>query len=110
MAGIGTWRDYLTTVANDRALCGPIPSVACLFTPAAGVAGGKVLATSVAAVLALAATRVGNEYVAFALVVLAMLAPVPDVHTHFMLWLDVVLIVGLARTAGRWARARTATG
>lgn len=107
LTGLGAWFDFFRAEPAAQAVCANwIPALACVFQPALGDAGAKIVVLAVTLLLCLLAIRLRNDYLAFACIVAAWLAPVPDLHTHYFLVVYVLLVVGLARTAGRAVRTR----
>jgi len=106
--GFQSWLDFAIALGNSMPICDAVgfhPSLACgaieLGIP---ITAAKLFSIVAAGALGLGALWVTNDFIAFALVVFAMLAPVADMHAHSLLPLFVLAVVGVARTAGMRTR------
>jgi hypothetical protein len=73
-----------------------------------GIAPAKVAGILLALAAGIGAIVVRPKLLSFALVVVAWLAPVTDLHFHYLLVLYVLAVVAAARWLQRWTR-RTPT-
>jgi hypothetical protein len=106
LVGLGAWADYVTALSYSEPACGvDVPvSIACLLTPVVGVAAAKLAGILLAIAAGIGAVVVRPPLVSFALVVVAWLAPVTDLHAHYLLVIYVLAVVA----AARWLQRRTA--
>jgi hypothetical protein len=104
--GVGSWVDYARAAANARPLCGyGIDAVACTLTPSLGALATPVLLAA-SGVLVLAAIWCTIDSLAFALIAVAVLLPLPEVFTHTFLLVEVLAIA----MVGTLVRRRVPSG
>ena len=104
LVGIQSWSDYLRALSLSEPACAvdSTPnSVACMLKPALGIAGAKLAGIVIAALAGVLAVVVRSSLVSFALIAVAWLAPVTDLHFHYYLVAYVVAVVAIARWVGR---------
>ena len=104
LVGIQSWLDYITALSFSIPACGTDPptSVACSLQPFVGIGAAKlggIVFALVAGGLAVIARR---PLVSFALVAIAWLSPVTDLHYHYLLVVYVLAVVVCAT----WLRRR----
>ncbi|MDQ2933546.1 MAG: DUF2029 domain-containing protein [Chloroflexota bacterium] len=101
LVGIGLWIDFVHVLANAQPACWPTTtSLTCALLPITGVTVARVIALLVAVAAIGGALRVRSPFIAFALVTVAMLAPVADGWLHYWLFPYVVVVAGLAYLLG----------
>jgi hypothetical protein len=103
LVGLTAWTDYVQALSLSVPACGSEPpvSLACVLQPLVGISLAKLAGITVAIVAGLAAVAVRSPLVAFGLLVVAWLAPVTDLHYHYLLVFYVWLIIVGARWLGR---------
>jgi hypothetical protein len=101
--GVQAWADYVRALSLSVPACGSEPpvSLACLIEPWLGVSLAKSAGIVVAIAAGLAAVVVRPKLLAFGLVAIAWLAPVTDLHYHY-------LLVGYAWLVAAFTRVLTA--
>jgi hypothetical protein len=104
LVGFGSWADYVKALSYSEPACGvDVPvSIACLLTPVVGVTTAKLAGILLAIAAGIGAVFVRPPLVSFALVVVAWLAPVTDLHAHYLLVIYVLAVVA----AARWLQRR----
>jgi hypothetical protein len=104
LVGIQSWLDYVKALSYSVPACGvdPPTSIACNLEPFLGVGPAKLAGIVVALVAGGLAVLVRRPLLAFALVVIAWLSPVTDLHYHYLLVVYVLAVV----TAATWLRGR----
>jgi hypothetical protein len=111
LVGIQSWLDYLKALSFSEPACavdGTPNSVACILKPALGIGGAKLAGIVIALVAGGLAVVVRWPVLSFALVAIAWLAPVTDLHFHYYLVLYVAGVVACASWLG--GRRKPATG
>lgn len=112
LVGLQSWFDYGLALSNAQPSCHEdtfIPSVACLLQPVVGVGVAKSSGIVLAVVLGALALVSRSSIVAFALVTFALLAPVTDLHPHYLLMLYVLIVVSGVSWIGRRRRSGATT-
>lgn len=98
--GPQVWLDYLVVLANAEPACNVVSRISLTC-----VTGSSIPGVLLALLLLVGVRRASDDYHAFALLSLAMLAPAPDVWPHY--WL--IPIVGFLPFGLRWmTRVRAA--
>ncbi|CAN5734626.1 hypothetical protein BH24CHL8_BH24CHL8_08130 [soil metagenome] len=98
IVGIDEWRRFFLALSNAEPTCTEgRSSVACLAQPLLGVSLAKAAGIAVGLLLLGAAVLVRAEYPAFVLLTLGMLAPLADGHQHYLLFVYVLIVIGVAR-------------
>lgn len=108
IVGIQSWVDFATALSYSQPACGVDsipPSVACAIKPIVGVGAAKLAGIALAVVAGGAAVTVRSPLRAFALIVFAWLAPVTDLHSHYLLVVYVLAVVACAAWFGRRSTA-----
>ena len=106
IVGLGNWADFARAAANARPLCGyGIDAVGCSLTPLLGGLATPVL-LAVSGLLVLGAIRSTIDALSFALIVVAVMLPLPEVFTHSFLLVEVLALALI----GSIARTRLAAG
>jgi hypothetical protein len=103
LVGIGSWADYVKALSFSEPACAvdSTPnSVACILKPALGIGGAKLAGIALALLAGGLAVIVRSPLVSFALVAIAWLAPVTDLHFHYYLVVYVVAVVAGATWLG----------
>ncbi len=102
LVGIQSWFDYATALSYSVPACGvePPTSVACNLQPFLGIGPAKLAGIALALVAGGLAVLVRSPLLAFALVVIAWLSPVTDLHYHYLLVVYVLAVVVAATWAG----------
>ena len=102
--GHRAWFDYVRALSYSEPACGvDFPtSIACTFQPVLGIGTAKLAGIALAVVAGVLAVIVTPRLLSFALVVVAWLAPVTDLHFHYLL---VVYVLAVAAYAV-WLRRR----
>jgi hypothetical protein len=104
LVGIDSWLDYLKALSYSEPACAvdstPV-SIACILKPIVGIGASKLAGIALALLAGALAVMVRSPLVSFALVALAWLAPVTDLHFHYYLVIYVVIVVAGARWLGR---------
>jgi hypothetical protein len=104
IVGIDAWLDYRTALSLSEPACAvdstPV-SVACMLKPLVGIGAAKLGGIAIALLAGGAAVLVRPPLISFALVAVAWLAPVTDLHFHYYLVVYVVLVVACARWLAR---------
>jgi hypothetical protein len=110
LVGLHSWADYVKALSLSEPACGvDVPvSLACLLKPMLGIAPAKVAGILLALAAGIGAIVVRPKLLSYALVVVAWLAPVTDLHFHYLLVLYVLAVVAAARWLQRWT-SRTPT-
>jgi hypothetical protein len=102
--GIHSWADYIKALSFSEPACAVdsmTNSVACDLKPFLGITGAKLAGIVLALVAGGLAVLVRSPLLSFALVALAWLAPVTDLHYHYYLVAYVVAVVAVARWLAR---------
>jgi hypothetical protein len=105
LVGIDAWLDYMKALSYSEPACAvdSTPnSVACLLKPVVGIGASKAAGIALALLAGVLAIAVRSPLLSFALVSLAWLAPVTDLHFHYYLVLYVVAVAAFAT----WLRRR----
>ena len=90
MMGLASWTDFARAAANARPLCGyGIDAVACSLTPSLGALTTPVL-LAVSGALVLAAIWCTIDALSFALIVVAVILPHPEIFPHTFLLVEVL--------------------
>jgi hypothetical protein len=113
IVGIQSWVDYTTALSYSQPACGVDsfpPSVACATQSIVGVGGAKLAGIVLALAAGGAAVVVRSPLVSFGLVVFAWLAPVTDLHSHYLLVVYVLAVTVCAAWLGRRRRMAAASG
>jgi hypothetical protein len=109
IVGLEEWRRFLTALSNAEPTCaGGRSSIACLSQPFVGTAFDTVVGVVVSVVLLAASLAVRAEYPAFVLLTAGMLAPLADGHHHYLLFVYVIVVIGIARFVATRLRTETA--
>jgi hypothetical protein len=110
LVGVGSWADYVRALSLSEPACGvDVPvSLACLLKPILGIGPAKLAGILLAVAAGIAAVFVRPPLFAFGLVVAAWLAPVTDLHFHYLLVVYVLAVVTGARWLQRWSTRATA--
>ena len=106
MVGIQSWVDYVQALSYSEPACGvdfPV-SVACTLQPVLGIGAAKLAGIALALVAGGLAVAVRAPLLSFALVVVAWIAPVTDLHFHYLLVVYVLAVVAYAKLLGRRRR------
>ena len=110
LVGLASWADYVKALSLSEPACGtdvPI-SIACLLKPI-GIGPAKLAGIVLALAAGIGAVVVRPPLLSFGLVVVAWLAPVTDLHFHYLLVVYVLAVVAGARWLERWS-TRGASG
>ncbi len=102
--GIDSWVDYVKALSYSEPACAvdSTPnSIACILKPVVGIGASKLAGIALALVAGGLAVVVRSPLISFALVALAWLAPVTDLHFHYYLVVYVVAVVACATWLGR---------
>ena len=101
--GVGSWLDYARALSLSQPACGAEPpvSLACVLQPVVGVAVAKLAGIAVAIVAGIFAVMTRSSLIAFGLLAIAWLAPVTDLHFHYLLVVYVWFVVAGAHWLGR---------
>ena len=112
LVGLASWTDYVTALSLSEPACGvDVPvSLACVLKPMIGIGPAKLAGILVALVAGIAAVLVRAPLASFGLVVVAWLAPVTDLHFHYLLVIYVLAVIAGARWLQRWSTRAAATG
>jgi hypothetical protein len=104
LVGIQSWFDYAKALSLSVPACGvdPPTSIACNLQPFLGVGAAKLAGIALALVAGGLAVLARQPLLAFALVVIAWLSPVTDLHYHYLLVVYVLAVV----TVATWLRRR----
>lgn len=102
--GLHSWADYIKALSLSEPACGvDVPvSLACVLKPMLGIGPAKLAGILLALAAGIGAIFVRRVVVSFALVVVAWLAPVTDLHFHYLLVVYVLGVVAAARWLQRW--------
>ena len=105
LVGLGSWADYVKALSLSEPACGmDVPvSLACVLKPIVGVGLAKLAGILLALAAGIGAVVVRPSLVSFGLVVVAWLAPVTDLHFHYLLVVYVLAVVAGARWLERWS-------
>ena len=108
LVGLGSWADYAKALALSEPACGvDVPvSLACVLKPILGVSLAKLAGILLAVAAGIGAVLVRSSLVSFGLVVVAWLAPVTDLHFHYLLVVYVLAVV----TGAQWLERRSTRG
>lgn len=109
LVGVQSWVDYAKALSYSEPACGVgvFPtSVACIVQPVVGVGAAKLTGIALALVAGSLAVVARSPLISFALVVFAWLAPVTDLHSHYLLVVYVLAVTACATLLG--GRRRTA--
>jgi hypothetical protein len=113
IVGIQSWVDYAKALSYSQPACGlgsfP-PSVACTLQPIVGIGAAKLAGIALALVVGGTAVVARSPLISFALVVLAWLAPVTDLHSHYLLVIYVLAVTTCATLLGGRRRTAAASG
>lgn len=114
IVGIQSWIDYVKALSFSQPACGENsfwfpPSVACSLQPIVGVGAAKLGGILLAAIAGMLAMGTRSSVVSFALLTFAWLAPVTDLHAHYLLVVYVLVVVVAASWLGRRRRKAAAT-
>lgn len=105
LVGIDAWFDYIRALSYSEPACGvDFPtSIACTLKPVLGIGAAKLAGIALAVVAGVLAVIVRPRLLSFALVVVAWLAPVTDLHFHYLLVVYVLAVAAYAvwRERGR---------
>lgn len=95
VVGLNRWAEFGTALSNAVPICeGWLHvSVACVASPLVGISLAKLLGVLIGVVAVAAMLLVRSRLAAFALLVIAWLAPVTDFHDHTWVFLYVVFLV-----------------
>ena len=106
--GIGSWLDYVRALSLSQPACGADPpvSLACVLQPLVGVAIAKSAGIAIAIAAGIAAVLTRSSLIAFGLLAIAWLAPVTDLHFHYLL----VVYVWFVVAGSRWIGGRSVGG
>ena len=108
IVGIGSWLDFARAATNARPLCGyGIDAVACALLPIAGPLTTPILVACSGLLIAVAIWA-RQDTVAFALIVVAILVPLPEVFVHTFLFIE-VLVFAIAGSRVRHRRLTAAS-
>ena len=101
--GFGSWLDYVKALSLSQPACGAEPpvSLACVLQPVVGVGLAKLAGIAVAIVAGITAVMTRSPIIAFGLLAIAWLAPVTDLHFHYLLVAYVWFVVVGAHWLGR---------
>jgi hypothetical protein len=104
LVGIQSWFDYAKALSFSIPACGvePPTSIACNLQPYVGPGTAKLGGIGLALVAGLLAVVARPPLLSFALVVIAWLSPVTDLHSHYLLVVYVLAVV----TCATWVRGR----
>jgi hypothetical protein len=104
--GIQSWFDYARALSYSEPACGvEFPtSIACNLQPLLGIGAAKLAGIALALGAGALAVFVRSDLISFALVVVAWLAPVTDLHFHYLLVVYVLIVVAYCT----WLRRRRA--
>jgi hypothetical protein len=105
LVGLNSWADFIRAMGNGQPTCGWGTSVPCLLEPALGVSIAKLASIMLAGALGLGAVFVRYDLLAFTMIALAWIVPLPDVIDYSLLPLAVVGVVVFA-IAVRRVRSR----
>ena len=109
MVGAASWIDFGLSLRNAQPECSAQSvSIACLLDGPLSPAAARLVGIVVSLILVAVVIRARSEFVAYAALAGALLAPVVDMHPHYWLIVWVVAFVGVARVAGRRRRRRLA--
>lgn len=104
LVGVDSWRDYATALSFSEPACAvdstPV-SIACTLKPFLGIGGAKLAGIAVALLAGVLAVIARPPLLSFALVAIAWLAPVTDLHFHYYLVAYVVAVVAGATWLAR---------
>jgi Glycosyltransferase family 87 len=104
IVGLTAWGDYLTALANVRPLCGVGSNVlTCALEPVVGPMA-RVGVLLIAALIVLVALAARNDLLRFALLVLAIFVPLPEMFPHTLLYADVLLFATVCFAYAHLAR------
>lgn len=114
IVGIHSWVDYATALSYSQPACGATSfwfpsSVACAFQPLIGIGAAKLAGIALALVAGGLAVGSRSPLLAFALVTFAWLAPVTDLHAHYLLVIYVLIVTACASWLGGRRRKAAAT-
>jgi hypothetical protein len=104
LTGVHAWSDFLTALRDSQPNCsgqGVHASLACLIAPLTSPDAARWIVLGIALAAGIGALFATTDTVAFALVVLASVAPATDGHSHSLLVLFVLLVVLCACVVGR---------
>jgi hypothetical protein len=103
VVGIEEWRRFFLALSNAEPTCTEgRSSIACLALPFLGTSLAKAAGIGIGLLLLGVAMLVRTEYPAFVLLTLGMLAPLADGHQHYLLFIYVLVVIGLARLYRRF--------
>ena len=108
LVGIEEWQRFLRALSNAEPTCTEgRSSIACLAQPFMGISLAKAAGVLVGSLFLVAAMLVRTDFPAFVLLTLGMLAPLADGHQHYLLFIYVLVVIGLAVLFRRY-RSRSA--
>jgi Glycosyltransferase family 87 len=112
LVGLASWADYVTALSFSEPACGvDVPvSLACLLKPMIGIGPAKLAGILLALGAGIAAVFVRASLASFGLVVVAWLAPVTDLHFHYLLVIYVLAVIAGARWRQRWTTRAAVPG
>ncbi len=112
LVGLASWTDYVTALSLSEPACGvDVPvSLACVLKSIIGIGPAKLAGVLLALVAGIAAVFVRAPLASFGLVVVAWLAPVTDLHFHYLLVTYVLAVIAGARWLQRWSTRHAMTG
>jgi hypothetical protein len=96
LVGLDSWVDFIRAMGNARPTCSWGPSVPCFLEPALGVSLAKLVAIALAGILGLGAVFIRSDLLAFTMIAMAWIVPIPDVIDYSLLPLVVVGVVVFA--------------
>lgn len=107
LVGIQSWFDYVQALSYSVPACGAEPptSIACHLQPFVGSGAAKLGGIGLALLAGTLAVLARAPLLAFALVVIAWLSPVTDLHYHYLLVVYVLAVV----TGATWLGGRRRT-
>lgn len=114
IVGVQSWFDYVKALSYSQPACGEVslwfpPSVACTLKPVVGIEAAKLAGIALAVIAGGLAVASRRTVLAFALLTFAWLAPVTDLHAHYLLVVYVLVVVAPAAWLGRRRREAAAT-
>lgn len=112
VVGIESWVDYATALSYSEPACGvdAFPtSVACTLKPVIGIGAAKLAGIALALVAGGMAVVARSPLISFALVVFAWLAPVTDLHFHYLLVVYVLAVTACGTLLGGRRRRAAAS-
>jgi glycosyl transferase family 87 len=102
LVGVASWVDFGRALMNAQPECSAQSvSIACALDGPLPPAAARLGGIGVSLILVAVVMRARSEFVAYAALAGALLAPVVDMHPHYWLIVWVVAFVGVARIVGR---------